>query len=199
MGPRLAPFVQNRIKHFIRHVRDAQDTDLSRDIAKRFAVLFAGGMLARRAGLIGWDSRELLAAIRQCYVKARSMLPDDGELLRDGLEILAQKLTALPVLSSRNAGQFDKKRCDALDGFKKPSSGPACYIIKRHVFDGLFASRHQQELVEAWLLNNDQLTKALPKRSGSNATVAKEQHIWPDGVRRRSLEINSVGSSGKRV
>ena len=189
MGPRLAPFVQNRIAYFIRHVRDGQDTDLSRDIAKRFAILYAGGMMARRAGLVGWDSKELLAAIKKCYVKARAMLPDDGELLRAGLEILAQKLAALPVLSSRNAGQFDKKRWDALDGFKKLGSGQVSSLIKRYVFDSLFVSKHQQELVEAWLLNSDRLAKGLPKSGGTNLSVPKEQHIWPDGRRRRSLEV----------
>lgn len=193
MGPKLAPFVQNRISYFIRHVRDGQDTDLSRDVAKRFAVLYAGGMLASRVGLVGWDNKELLAAINKCYVKARAMLPDDGQLLRAGLEVLKQKLTALPVLTSRSAGQFDKKRCDALDGFKGSGSGPVSYIVKRHAFDGLFVSKDQQKLVEDWLLNNDQLTKALPKRSGSNAAVPKEQHIWPDGERRRSLEILQLG------
>jgi putative DNA primase/helicase len=138
IGPRLAPFVQNRIAYFIRQVRDSQDTDLSRDIAKRFAVLYAGGMLARRSGLVAWDSKELLAAIRNCYVKARAMLPDDGELLRAGLEILTQKLASLPVFSSRNFGQFNKKRCDALEGFKRLGSGPVSFIIKRHVFDGFW-------------------------------------------------------------
>ena len=189
MGSRLAPFVQNRIAHFIRSVRDNQDTDLSRDIAKRFAVLYAGGMLARRAGLVGWDSKELLEAIRNCYLKARAMLPDDGELLRAGLEVLKQKLAVLPVLSSRNASQFDKKRCDALDGFKQLGSGTAYYLIKRHVFDGIFVSRPQQELVEAWLLSNGQLTRALPKGEMPGSAVPKEQHIWPDGKRRRSLEV----------
>jgi len=189
MGSRLAPFVQSRISYFIRHVRDGQDTDLSRDIAKRFAVLYAGGMLARRAGLVGWDGKELLAAISKCYVKARAMLPDDGELLRTGLENLAPKLATLPVLSSRNEGQFDRKRCDVLEGFKKSGTRPPTYIIKRHVFDGLFVSRHQQELVEAWMLNNGQLTRALSKGEKSNVAVPKEQHIWPDGDRRRSLEV----------
>jgi hypothetical protein len=145
MGPRLAPFVQTLIAHFIRQVRDGQDTDLSRDIAKRLAILYACGMLARRAGLVGWDGKELLAAVRKCYVKARAMLPDDGELLRTGLEILNKRLATLPVISNRNADQFDKKRCDALDGSKGsgPGSGPVSFIIKRRVFDGLFVSRHQ--------------------------------------------------------
>lgn len=193
MGPRLVPFAKNRISYFIRHVRKGQDTDLSRDLAKRFGVLYAGGMLALRGGLVGWDSKELLAAIKKCYFKARSMLPDDGELLRAGLEALSQKLAALPVLSSRNVDQFDKKRCDALDGYKKLNSGQATHLIKRHAFDGLYVSRHQQELVESWLMNNGQLTRAQTKGAKLSVAVPKEQHIWPDGQRRRSLELNWTG------
>lgn len=194
MGSKLAPFVQSRITHFIRHVRDEQDTDLSRDVAKRFAVLYAGGMLARRAGLVGWDSKDLLAAIRKSYIKARAMLPDDRALLRAGLETLAHKLATLPVLSSRNVDQFDKKRCDALDGYKKLNSGHATHLIRRHVFDGLFVSRHQQKLVENWLMNNSQLTRALPKGARTSLAAPKEQHIWPDRERRRSVEILQLGN-----
>lgn len=193
MGPKLVPLVQNRMAHFIRHVRDGQDTDLSRDIAKRFAILYTGGMLARRAGLVGWDGKELLAAIRRCYVKARAMLPDDGKLLRTGLEILNQKLATLPLLSNRNLGQFDKKRCDTVDGYRKSGSREAICLIKRHVFEGLFVSRHQQELVEVWLMKNGKLTKALSKGDDLSFGVPKEQHIWPDGERRRSLEISQLG------
>jgi hypothetical protein len=146
-------------------------------------------MLARRSGLVGWESNALLAAIKKCYVKARGLLPEDAELLRAGIGILAKKLASLPVVFNRNKGEFSKDRCDVLDGFRQPGLGRATYLIKRHVFDGLFLSRQQQELVEAWLLNNGRLAKALPKRAGSNISVPKEQHFWSDGERRRSLEI----------
>jgi hypothetical protein len=189
MRSRLPSYVRHRVDHFIRHVQDDQDSDLSRDIAKRFALLYTGGMLARRSGLVAWESKEILSAIKKCYVKARSMLPDDRELLRAGIGILAQNLTSLPIASNRNKGRFSKQHCDVLDGFKQPGLGRVPCLIKRHVFDNLFVSRHQQELVEAWLLNNGRLAKALPKGAASNIPVPKEQHIWPDGERRRSLEI----------
>jgi hypothetical protein len=190
MGPRLDSVVRREVEYFIRRVGDGQDTDLSRDIARRFALLYAAGILAIRSGVVGWDIIELLAAIRNCYVKARTMLPDDGELLRVGLDILKQKLATLPSIQTRNASHFFKRRCQSLDGFKKAGNGND-HIIKRNVFDGLFVSRHQQELVEAWLLANGQLTRALPKGVNSNIAVPKEQHIWPDGERRRSLQIYS--------
>jgi hypothetical protein len=102
---------------------------------------------------------------------------------------LVQKLNSFPKASLRDKGEFSKERCDALDGIKQPGLGRVPCLIKRHVFDNLFVSRHQQELVEAWLLHNGRLAKALPKGNGSNILVPKEQHIWPDGERRRSLEI----------
>lgn len=172
-----------------------RDTDLSRDIAKRFAVLYAGGILARRAGLVGWDGKELLQAIRKCYVKARAMLPDDGELLRTGLEILTQKLAGLLVISSSNMTQFNRKRCDALDGYRQILSDPISYTIKRQVFDELFISVPQKALVEAWLLDNGRLARSVSKNPNVRIAVAKEQHIWPDGERRRSLEIYVASKS----
>jgi hypothetical protein len=188
MGPRLDPVLRRQVEYFVRRVRDGQDTDLSRDLARRFALLYAGGVLAIRAGVVGWESKELFAAVRKCYIKARAMLPDDGELLRSGLDILKQKLATLPLIRTRNPTYFDKRRCRSLEGFKKAGNGNA-HIIRRNVFDGLFISRHQQELIENWLLDNGQLTRALTKGANSNVAVPKEQHIWPDGERRRSLEI----------
>ena len=190
MRSKLAPSVQGRINYFIRHVGDNQDTDLSRDVARRFALLYAGGVLACRAGLVAWESKELLEAIKKCYFKAREMLPDDRDLLRAGLEVLSQKLATLPLVSGRNLAQFNKRRCDELGGYKSQNNGSVTHVIKRHVFDELFVSMHQQKLVEASLLKNGALTKALPKGGRSNVPVPKEQHIWPDGERRRSIEIN---------
>ncbi len=189
MGTKLGPFINQRISFFVRSVRDQRDTDLSRDVAKRFAILYTGGMLAHRVGLVSWDDKELLAAVRKCYLKARSMLPDDGEVLRNGLEVISQKLSKLPVLSKRNINQFDKERCDAMDGYKDSNSKETTYIIKRHAFDGLFLSRHQQELVEHWLLTNGQLTRAQTKGSKSGFASSKGQYIWPDGERRRSIGL----------
>jgi hypothetical protein len=190
MGSKLAPYVQQRIDYFVRQVGDDQDSDLSRDIAKRFALLYAGGMLARRAGLVAWESKELLEAIKKCYVKARAMLPDDGELLRVGIDILAARLASFPTVSPRNENEFSRDRCDALDGIKKQGSGRVPHLIKRHIFDSLFVSRQQQDLVEAWLLKNGHLAKALPRKGGTTVFLPKEQHIWPDRERRRSLEIH---------
>ena len=80
-----------------------------------------------------------------------------------------------------------------MDGYKKSGSREAICLIKRHVFDSLFVSRQQTELVEVWLLNNCKLTKALSKGDDLSFGVPKEQHIWPDGERRRSLEISQLG------
>lgn len=193
MGARLNPFVQNQIAIFIRGVRNDHDTDLSRDVAKRFGILYAGGILARRAGLVDWDDHELSAAIKNCYGRARAMLPDDGELLRRGLEALETKFVTLALMSNHNSAQFAKAQCDELDGFTRRGSGSISHIIKRHVFDSLFVSKHQQTLVEAWLLNNGRLARAISKGAASGVFVPKEQHIWPDGERRRSLEVVWTG------
>lgn len=187
MGSKLAPYVQRRIDDFIRRVANGRDTELSRDIAKRFALLYVGGTLARRAGLVVWENKELLGAIQKCYARACAMLPDDDRLLRDGIEILAGRLTSLPTHSSSLKRLFNAG-FDDVDGVRGNSStGP--YLIKRHTFDTLFVSRHQLELVEAWLLDNGALTKGLPKRGSADFFSPKEQHMWPDGRRRRSLEI----------
>ena len=124
------------------------------------------------------------------------MLPDDSDLLRRGLNVLQEKLALLAVASNHEPAHGLTVQWDKLDGFKRSGSKLTSYVIKRHAFDGLFVSKHQQNLVENWLLNSGRLTKAISKGRASSDIVPKEQHIWPDNERRRSLEIVADGRVG---
>ncbi|RDV04499.1 DUF927 domain-containing protein [Undibacter mobilis] len=181
---RLSSEVPRAIEKFCRKVRDSKDTDLSRDLAKRFGLLYAGGVLAKRGALLPWGEEETFAAIKTCYLRARAFLPDDGETLRDGLSLLAKQLAALPL--SENGVLRRGLDYEAVPGVRIPEGR---HLIKRNAFDAIFKSRHQLRLVEEWLLVTRRMTKAAPKAKQSR-DVAKEQFIWPDGQRRRSLELS---------
>ncbi len=183
-GGRLDIEVAREIERFCRKVRDKKDTDLSCDLAKRFGLLYAGGVFARRGDLVRWGEDETFAAVKNCYLRARAFLPDDGETLRDGLDLLDKKLSALPVIEN---GQ--SKRAVVYETVSGVQFMPeATYLIKRGAFDAIFRSRHQLRLVEEWLLANERMTKAISKRTQVRH-IAKEQFIWPDGQRRRSLKL----------
>jgi hypothetical protein len=104
------------------------------------------------------DDRDLLALARttRLFVPARATLHARAraEVAR---EIWSVNSLAKPFA---NKCEFSKRPCDALDGIKKPGLGRVSCLIKRHVFDNLFLSRHQLELIGVWLLKSDRLAKA---------------------------------------
>lgn len=190
MGSELAPFVQCEVDFFLKHVCDEYDGDLARDVARKFGLLYAGGMLARRCKLLNWDKKELLDAITKCFGNARDLLPDDGVLLRAGIKALKTKLAALPSLSQLATGKASKDQFARLEGYKTRGLWPKYYLIKRDAFNAIFASRTQRNLAVNWLIKMGGITLALQKTSpGAPANVPKAQFPWPDGERRRSYEI----------
>lgn len=186
MGDSLSSYVQQRIDFFLRRVTDELDGELSRDIARKFALLYAGGMLARRFHLVEWSKADLLSAISECYVRAKSLLRDDGVVLREGLLLLNKKLQSFPTWTHETKDQFDVEFCESIDGLKRPREGHKLHLIKGDSFDAIFDSLDQTRLVEDWLLKGGMIT---PSRKNEGAREAKCQHSWPDGRRRRGLEI----------
>jgi hypothetical protein len=58
------------------------------------------------------------------------------------------------------------------------------------VFNALFATTAQMDLVLNHLIENGQITRAVAKVAGASAACKpKKQFIWPDDERRRSYEI----------
>jgi hypothetical protein len=86
--PKLTNYVSRRVDHFVKHVRDNSDGDIARDVAQKFGLIYAGGRLGIRYGLLPWQQSDLLDAISKCYFGARELLPDDGVALRRGIKAL---------------------------------------------------------------------------------------------------------------
>ena len=94
--PKPKEYVERRISYFERHACDDFDGDVARDVARKFGLIYAGGMLGIRCGLLPWDRKELLDAVGKTYIQARQLLPDDGISLRLGIAALRDKLHQLP-------------------------------------------------------------------------------------------------------
>ncbi len=187
--PNLGKYIQSRTAYFVTKVCDQYDGDVARDVAEKFGLIYSGGRLGIRFGLLPWDKDELLEAITKSYVGARDQLPDDGIALREGIKALRVRLRDLPVLPGAQqaniAANFNK-----VDGYRQRQEGVTRYIIKREVFNSIFTSGTQRTLVIDWLIENQRITLAVPSaHTGAAELKPKGQFIWPDGVRRRSYQI----------
>jgi hypothetical protein len=134
--------------------------------------------------------RELLDAVKKCYVAALALLPDDGTLVSQGVSALSEYLEQLPSVSIPFTESDDKFDFKVLDGYKQSTPEVDIYVIKRESFRQIFTSAEQEILVTKWLTEKKRITVATPKQSGGvSERKPKNQIIWPDGKRRRSIEI----------
>jgi len=186
----LERYVLGGIDYFVKRVCDDKDGDIARDVAEKFGLIYVGGMLGIRSGLLPWNEAELLNAVSKCYIGARELLPDDGVLLRQGIKALGQKLIGLPSLSDVRSKDSTMAQIGKLDGYRVRKKTAYRCLIKREVFNAIFASKLQRDLVVDWLIKKNRITTAVAKTSEPGANRRpKEQFPWADGQRRRSLEI----------
>jgi hypothetical protein len=183
-------YIDERIAFFVGHVCDEFDGDVARAVAEQYGLIYAGGMLGIRYGLLPWHKAELLAAIAKCYFAARALLPDDGVAVREGVKNLRARLRRLQRISKWSKRKAAKANFDQLDGYRERLAGRTRYVIKRDVFNSIFASTTQKDLVVEWLIQKQRITLATPRAfEGAIDPMPKEQFTWPDGERRRSYEI----------
>jgi hypothetical protein len=182
----VAAAAQEASAYFVQHVCDTGDDVVARDVAGKFGIIYAGGLLGIRLGIVPWTQDELLDAVGKCYRAARDLLPDEGVALRQGLAILDARLKKLVRVKSLK--QLTSSDWDRLDGYRKQQKHQYC--IRREVFNALFATPAQRKLVLNHLIENGQITMAVAKGGGASAVRRpQDQFIWPDGGRRRSYEI----------
>jgi hypothetical protein len=183
-------YVEARIGHFVKKVCDDFDGDVARDVAEKFGLIYAGGRLAIRCGLLPWDRGVLLDAIAKCYKGALELLPDEGVTLRHGIAALRTQLGKLPALNSGSKQKNMKLNFKELDGYRQRQESVRRYLIKREVFNSVFASTKEKTLVMEWLVQKQRITLAVADGTpGAAELMPKGQFIWRDGVRRRSYEI----------
>jgi hypothetical protein len=186
----VAAAAQEASAYFVQHVCDTADDVVARDVAGKFGIICAGGLLGVRLGIVPWTKDELLDAIGKCYRAARNLLPDEGVALRQGLAILEARLKKLDRSKKLKRKQVTSSDWDKLDGYRRLLSKKHQYFIRREVFNALFATAAQRNLVLNHLIESGRITMAVAKGGDASAMgKPQDQFIWPDGGRRRSYEI----------
>jgi hypothetical protein len=183
----VAEVARNATSTFVGHVVESGDGAIARDVAAQFGMVYAGGLLGIKFGIVPWQPDELLDAIAKCYRAARDILPDEGVALRKGMGVLSACLGRLRRLKGLEGDRSTD--WDRIDGYRARSKHRNRYVIKRDAFNAIFATTVQRDLVLRHLIRGEQITLAM-SNGGSGTTIKpKKQFIWPDGQRRRSYEL----------
>ena len=183
----LKKYCNEKIRHFSASVKAKGDGNLARDVAETFGLAFAAGCFAIRRSLLPWRESDLLGALTTIYSGAREMLPDPGVALRNGLGALRGVLRGI----QRSAVQgVHNVNFETASGTCRTRRTYRRFFIKGDAYNSIFPTAHEKALVTAWLLRKGRMTAAGPSKAGQPANLKpKHQIVWPDGKRRRSVEI----------
>lgn len=179
--------INRLMTEFVAHLgENAVDSPEARDLAQKFGLIYAGGVLGVELKCVPWKHADVRAAVATCFHRARDLLSDDRRLLESGLKALKDGLRKLPVYKP---GQGSKPRFRDIDGFQEKHPGTDCFVIRTDVFNRLLPDGRQRELVRRWLVEHGAIVmvRGGPRSSGDRPM---EQFTWPDDKRRRSLKIN---------
>ncbi|WP_309144825.1 DUF927 domain-containing protein [Bradyrhizobium sp. CCGB12] len=148
------------------------------DIIRKFGIVYAGGALAIEGVDLPWKRAELLDAIAKCCDTALDTLSTEQRTLEAGWKLLKARLMSLP-----RASTIERSEYDSMEGYVEPERGRYRCIVKTDKFNRVFVNALQRKLVLDELARRNWITR-------SRSNEKQGQFIWPDGVRRRSLEIN---------
>ena len=174
--------VRKIVEDFVGQACDASDGEVVREVGRKFGLIYAGGVVGIQCGLLPWKEARLRAAVTKSFMGARDLLPDPGVLLRQGRAALKALRGRLPTVTDGDAGV----NYGRLEGFKQRDGDRNRYVIKTEDYNNTFTGDEQQELVTRWLIETRRVTLAKLKTADPKP---KKQICWPDGERRRSIEI----------
>ncbi len=183
----VAEFARNAASTFVGHVVEIGDGAVARDVAAKFGLVYAGGLLGIKFGIVPWQTDELLDANAKCYRGARDILPDEGVALRKGMEVLRAWLGGLRRVKELEADRSTD--WDRIEGYRVRTKHRNRYVIKREMYNAIFATTVQRDLVLRHLIRSEQITLAISKNGSGTTAKPKKQFIWPDGQRRRSYQL----------
>jgi putative DNA primase/helicase len=179
--------VANIVNTFVKVACDKFDGAVAHDVARKFAIIYAGGLFGIKCGLLPWKEAELRDAILKSYVGARQLLPDPGVSLRSGLTTLRMARRQLPKISMPLKNRDKNRNYKQLVGYRFSTAEKLLYRLRYEHYCSIFVSGEQRHLVTNWLIEKNHITLATPKKGTERRP--QEQLIWPDGSRPRSIEL----------
>ena len=151
--------------------------------AKCIGHIYAAAVIGVRYATLPWSEKLVRKCVVRCYRDARRELKTEADLLRQGLDVLGDKIRELP-----KANGTDLKYAE---GFKSGGMMRDRATIRAEAFKGWFPDARQASVVLRWLRAQNALPSrpALPLKDGLAIKWAESQPTWPDGSRRRSIVI----------
>jgi putative DNA primase/helicase len=201
MKPYVEHLVQNRetlkqtiaegVKEFVAGVDIPNDNGALQHAARNMGLVYVGGRLGIEAGLLPWDRKTLLSAVRACFKAAMRELNLHEDPDRIVQRILRKNLNSASVIPQDEV-VWNLNGDVKPDGYYKSVKGKLIYVIGSKAFRRWFPNKSQQEAAICWIREGSHLQIGKEKPGKSNAvqnSIGKieQQPRWPDGENTRSI------------
>lgn len=179
------------MKVFLKRANISTASPAILDIAKKFALIYAGGILATEFKVTGWSEKALLTSLLRVFSRIKRTFPDERANFRAAVAGLDTAIRALPRKRDLSTDAFR-----TADGYRiVTKSHQTCVMLSeafnRMLPDATLRQRVANELTRCSVLR----TKKLRKSSPTNFP-GQSQITWPDKERRRSYRFVIPRNSG---
>ena len=169
-------------KVFLKRANVSAASPPIRDIAKKIALIYAGGILATEFKVTGWSEKALLAS--QLRVFNRIKRPDERANFRAAVAGIDTAVRALPRKRDLSTEAFR-----TAEGYRSVTKSHETCVVRSEVFNRMLPNatlrqRVANELAECGVLRTKRIRK-----SSSAKQPGQSQITWPDKERRRSYKF----------
>ena len=175
------------INAFVSVACDKFDGAIARDVARKFGIIYVGGLFGIQCELLPWKEAELLDAILKSFLGAKELLPDSGFMLRSGLSALRVARRQLPKVSTPLQKRDKNQDYKELIGYRFSTSEENWYRFRYEHYCRIFVSDEQRHQITRRLIEKNHITLAKTKKGTERRP--QEQFTWPDNSRPRSIEL----------
>lgn len=174
---------------FERRMAKHASSAVARDILAKFAIVYAGGVLASDFGIIPLKPASIFNATRKTCLLTLGELPDHDAELASDLVRLQEKLSSGGVIEKDTASQKKRRMFHSADGYSDRKAEGREYVIRATSFAATFATPLRVRRVLDWLDGEGLLTHSREPTAKRSNAWAQTQVTWPNGTRVRSIVI----------
>nr|WP_171015512.1 DUF927 domain-containing protein [Methylobacterium sp. L1A1] len=185
----MSRLAQALVSKFERVVGSSSLSPVAQDIVAKFGVIYAGGMLAIRAGVLRLDKREVAQAVKRACQAALAALPDPAAELLASLALLKERLASGAIIDLDTSTRREQRMMRNADGFQRPKGQGVEFVIRAQVFAGWFGTLARVRRLLEWLDDEGLLDHGRERSRERSNHWAQKQVTWPDETRVRSISL----------
>ena len=133
-----------------------------RRFAKRFAMVYAAGMLGVDFGILPWERSVLMQTCKSCYTSARATISNYEDLLTSSLTILRQQLENVDFWVDLKGGPTSEQLKNAAGFHRNHSKHGPYFAVKPKHFEKWLGEKLSPKLVATHLRNEGHLITTRP-------------------------------------